>query len=465
MTDILMPATPLFGHVTPVVAIGAGLRTRGHRVTVLTGHCHRAMVEAAGLRFLALPEAADITRLPPVPRPRRRPRVLVGRDAVLDTFVRPLCAQHEALVRAVEEVAAEAVVSDTAFLGALPLLRSAPPGGRIPVLGISATPLSLVSVDCAPFGSGLAPGTTEGSRRRNQRITWLLRHGPLRGLHAGLDAALARYGVPARSLDYFDHAAAFDRTFQLGSPGSEYPRRDLPDTVRFVGPPRGPAPAPATPVPDWWRDLDDGRPVVHVTQGTMANTDPAQLILPAVRGLAGAGVWVVVSTGGRPVAELAERLGAALPAHVRLADFLPYHRLLPRTAVMVTNGGYGGVQLALRHGVPLVVAGATEDKPEVGARIAWSGSGLHLRTGRPGPRRLARAVRRLLSEPGYRERAQELAAEIAALGDPAEAIDAELRARTGQPAGGDPVPTAVLRAARPGGPGSPGRSPSGTRPG
>jgi UDP:flavonoid glycosyltransferase YjiC (YdhE family) len=30
---------------------------------------------------------------------------------------------------------------------------------------------------------------------------------------------------------------------------------------------------------------------------------------------------------------------------------------------MVTNGGYGGVQAALANGVPLVVAGATEEKP------------------------------------------------------------------------------------------------------
>ena len=40
--------------------------------------------------------------------------------------------------------------------------------------------------------------------------------------------------------------------------------------------------------------------------------------------------------------------------------------------VLVTNGGYGTVQQALAHGVPIVVAGATEDKPETAARIAWS---------------------------------------------------------------------------------------------
>ena len=48
---------------------------------------------------------------------------------------------------------------------------------------------------------------------------------------------------------------------------------------------------------------------------------------------------------------------------------------------MVTNGGYGAVQRALIAGVPLVVAGNTEDKPEVAARVECFGAGVNLRTG------------------------------------------------------------------------------------
>ena len=52
---------------------------------------------------------------------------------------------------------------------------------------------------------------------------------------------------------------------------------------------------------------------------------------------------------------------------VHVTDFVPYDVLLPRTDLLVTNGGWGGVQQAARHGVPVIVAGATEEKPEVGA--------------------------------------------------------------------------------------------------
>ena len=88
---------------------------------------------------------------------------------------------------------------------------------------------------------------------------------------------------------------------------------------------------------------------MHVTQGTIANDDLSELILPTVHGLADADVLVVVATGGRPVAEL-----GPLPANARAAEFLPYAELFAQTDVFVTNGGYGGVQFALAHGVPVV---------------------------------------------------------------------------------------------------------------
>ena len=78
---------------------------------------------------------------------------------------------------------------------------------------------------------------------------------------------------------------------------------------------------------------------------------------------------------------------------------------------MVTNGGYGGVQFAIAHGVPLVVAGEREDKPEIAARVAWSGIGQNLKTGRPTSIRLAAAVTELLGQSAYREAARNLAAQ------------------------------------------------------
>src|SRR5690606_40544801 len=77
-----------------------------------------------------------------------------------------------------------------------------------------------------------------------------------------------------------------------------------------------------------------------------------------------------------------------------------------------TNGGYGGVQQALAHGIPLVVAGQTEDKIEVTARVGWSGAGINLKTNKADAAKLARAVDTVLRDPSYRAAAQRIGADM-----------------------------------------------------
>ncbi len=432
MSHFLLPSTPIYGHVMPMLAIGGELRRRGHHVTVLTGRKYRSSVESQGLSFRALPREVDYddAHLDDWLPGRERYRGLAaGRYDIIGMFIRPLRAQYRSMSDALATGRYAGVVAESAFLGALPLLLTVPGVERVPVVGVSATPMSLTSVDCAPFGSGLDPGSTAHTRRRNRLLNTVLRRGPLRPVQLALDAALLPFGVPPGRANFFDQTTEFDLTFQLSVDGMEYPRRELPPTVRFVGPLRPEVPR-RTSLPRWWGDLDGSRPVVHVTQGTMDNVDLGKLLVPAIRGLATEEVLVVASTGGRPVRQLMDRLGGRLPDNARVAEFLPYDSLLPRTDVVVTNGGFGGVHRALSHGLPLVVAGATEDKPEVAGRVSWSGTGLNLRTGAPSATRVRNAVRSALDDPRYRSAAQRLQRQIADQGDPLITIADTLEAIT-----------------------------------
>jgi UDP:flavonoid glycosyltransferase YjiC (YdhE family) len=204
-----------------------------------------------------------------------------------------------------------------------------------------------------------------------------------------------------------DWAGQADAVVQFTVPAFEYPRSDAPATLHFAGPLS--ATGSRAPLPGWWADLDSGRPVIHVTQGTIANKDFAQVVTPTLEALADDDVIVVVSTGGRPLDTL-----PPLPANARAAEYLPYDELLPRTDVFVTNGAYGGVQYALRYGVPIVATGGKEDMPEVGARVVWSGVGRRIRKEHPSPRALRRAIRGVLHDPRYREASGRVAADMAA---------------------------------------------------
>ncbi|WP_245791715.1 glycosyltransferase [Actinacidiphila rubida] len=204
-----------------------------------------------------------------------------------------------------------------------------------------------------------------------------------------------------------------DHLLQLSVPAFEYPRSDAPAGFRLIGA-IPPGPAGDFPLPHWWADLTAGRRVVVVTQGTVANEDLGQLVVPTIRALEGSDAVVVAATARPDGPDLVRAaLGDRVPENVRLAGFVPFEHLLPLADVLVTNAGYGGVQSALRHGVPLVVAGETEDKPEVAARVTWSGTGVDLRTARPEEAALRAAVDRVTSEESFRERAEAVRNEIA----------------------------------------------------
>ena len=141
----------------------------------------------------------------------------------------------------------------------------------------------------------------------------------------------------------------------------------MPDSIRFVGPLLPPPSTDFRP-PPWWNDIEKAGSIVLVTQGTLANDDLGQLVGPTLTALANEDLTVIASTGGPPV----ESIPVALPPNARAATFLPFDCLLPKVSVMVTNGGYGAVNYALSLGVPLVVAGDSEEKPEIATRVAFA---------------------------------------------------------------------------------------------
>ena len=422
MARILIPCTPLLGHLQPALVAGRALRGRGHDVDVLTAAEFEPLVRDHDLGFRPLPAEAigrPADRLnpagPAVPWVRARREVIAR-------FVDPLIGQADALSDALIAVDYDVVLADTAYLGVLPLLLG-PRGSsfRPPVVGLGATPISAVSDDAAPFGSGLRNADTRFARRRNRQVNWLLHRGPLRPIHDALDCALTHFGVPAGTVDYFNLLGHFDRVLQLSLPELEYPRRELSAKVHCTGPLPVPASAHWTP-PAWWHRLDRAEGVIHVTQGTVDNADPQRLIVPAVHALRESRRQIVVTTGRTTATATQHALDQLRSERIHVAEFIPYDVLLPRTELMITNGGWGGVQQAARHGVPVIVAGRTEEKAEVGARVAWSGLGRDLRTGTPSSARIRTAVDAVLAAGGYRRRAAAIADAARSRPDPVASL-------------------------------------------
>jgi len=411
MRTFLLCASALYGHVNPMLAIGRDLAAHGDRVIVLTGSRFEEATIANGLEFRSLHGAADFDERDPstfVPDADRYRGLALSQYQVEGTFIRPIPDQWRALSGILESEAVDAVLIDSMFAGALPLLqRSA--GDRPPILSVGTSTLAQLSVDTPVPNSRIRMASGPLARLRNRLLNAAAHRVFFARAQRRAAQLLVEAGGRKPSGFILDFSRLPDRYLQLGPREFEYERRDLSGNVRFVGPlPPGRAPSADTALPPWWDELSDDRPVVHVTQGTLDNHDPSKLIRPTVDALADLDVHVVVSTGRAPI----DAVGA-LPANARIAEFLPHDRLLPMCDVMVTNGGYGGAMAALSAGVPLVVAGATEDKPEIAARVEYFGVGLDLRTGRPDAEQVRAAVRRILEDSSFRERAAAMRTAIA----------------------------------------------------
>ncbi|GAA1318880.1 glycosyltransferase [Nonlabens tegetincola] len=377
----------------------------------LTGQRYAEAVRGTGAEFLALPATADYDDTDMnVAFPGRvgKTGVAAIRWDVSNIFLAPAPAQIRAVDDAIVQEPVDAILVENMFIGAVGLLTR-PRAERPAVVSLGIIPLGVESRDTAPFGLGILPKPGMLGRVRNAILVVLTKNIIFGGVQKQAEQMMRE--ATGQKLDGFfmSGASKADAIVQFTVPGFEYTRGDLPDTVHFVGP-MSRATKNDGPLPEWWSELDGSRPVVHVSQGTIANTDYDELITPTMTALADDDVLVVVSTGGRPVSTLP----SPLPQNVRVAEYLPHDKLLPLTDVYVSNGGYGGVHYALEHGVPLVVAGATEDKAEVAARVEWTGAGVRLQTNRPTPEQVGAAVRRVLVAPSYSEQSKAIGAEISA---------------------------------------------------
>lgn len=406
MATYLLASNPIHGHAGPVLQTAAYLAGEGHGVTVVTGSRFRERVEASGSRFMALLGSADYDdRLPDTYLPDRERYRGVQRAQydIRTIFVETIPDQHRTIRQAIDAVSPDAILVDSAFGGVLPML--ARPGRRPPILGLGVTPLTQSSRVLGPHGMALPPAEGTVGRLRYSAMNAIARRVIFRPTQRA--GARAFRACDARLSGFImDASRRFDRFLQTGPASLEYRRPDLDANTRFVG--VLPQAGSDAPIPEWWGELDGGRPVVHVTQGTIDNHDFGRLVRPTLEALADSDVTVVVTAGGRPV----ESVGP-LPRNARAERYLSYDALLPRTDVFVTNGGFGGVQAALAAGVPLVVAGDTEDKPEVAARVAWTGAGVDLGTGAPDPAAVRRAVEAVLADPSYRSNARRIAEDAA----------------------------------------------------
>ncbi|KAK3315852.1 putative UDP-glucuronosyltransferase 2A3 [Apodospora peruviana] len=432
---IVLTCTPGKGHVNPISTLAKALILEGYQVTAVSSTHYQPTFEALGCSYVAIQGYGDYWDDDRETKWPERAALPPGPEqfsfTIEHSFVRVIPDQFAAVQKAIATLKERhpgrpvVVLNESAFLGSLPFMRGAARGGMKPdgMIGIGINPVSLSSVDTAPFGPGLPPPTTPEQVAEYAGIKKHMEALFYTKPQAAFDEILRDLGATVDGGFAFDAPYLWpDRFLQMCPPSIMYPRSDAPDTFRYAGGlPRLPKEAKprseetVSDLPTWLQteivDNKTGKDIVFVCQGTVI-FDYDALVVPTIEVMRERPNTLVVVVLGKRGAALPEHVLSTLPENVRVAEYLPYDEILPYSSVFVGNGGYGGVIHSVSHGTPMVLAGDTEDKAEMCAITAWAGAAVNLKTGRPTKEALRDGIEEVLTETKYKDACRKIQAEM-----------------------------------------------------
>jgi UDP:flavonoid glycosyltransferase YjiC (YdhE family) len=401
LSRIVLATTGSIGDLRPYLAVGAGLRARGHSIAVATAPAYRRQVEGNDLEFCSLrPFVAPCEYTPEVFR--RANDLKTGSTYLVREMVLPK----------VDEMYADLVAAchGADLLVIHPILFAAPAAAEklnIKWISVMLAPGSCTSAYDPPV---MPP------------VSWLhgLRHlGPLpnrllikalraitRSWMKPIDDLRAREGLapahdnPIQMFSPHGTLALFSRV--LGQPQPDWPPHTVLTGFPFYENGEGDLD------PALRKFLDHGEPPVVFTLGSSAVLDPGQFYEESLRAVRRLGCRAVFLTGPDPASRPAE-----LPDSVFVAGYAEFSSLFPHAAAVVHQGGIGTTAEAMRAGTPSLVVPFMHDQPDNAFRAKRLGIARVAARAKYNAEVAERDLSLLLSRLEYAARAREVAALIA----------------------------------------------------
>jgi zeaxanthin glucosyltransferase len=399
---------PGSGHINPMTALCRALEERGHSVVLFGIADTESRVRAAGIEFHQI----GTKDYPPGTLRALDDRLglMSGMAAMRFTLERVKNTARMTFrdsPTAIREARVDALLIDeTDMTGTVAEHLG------IPFVSIAIVPPFLDDDTVPPFYFGWPGGRDWLTRFRNRtarRLIWLM----TRPLADVLNAQRKEWGLrpifrPTDSLSRIAQVAQLPHALEFEA------AQEL-DILHYTGPWVNAAQRAQVAFP--WERLDR-RPLVYASLGTLQNG--AEPVFRAIaEACARLPMQLVLSLGGGLDEERLGKL-AGDPLVVR---FAPQLELIKRAHMVITHAGINTALETLREGIPLVAIPLGNDQPGVAARVAARGAGVVVPKSKLSAERLRRAVKLVLNEPGYRERAQELGQTLRETDGPAMAAE------------------------------------------
>lgn len=395
MKQFLLATVGSAGDVYPMLGLGAGLRRRGHSVTLVCAPIFEEDVRAAGLEFIPLGTTADIQAVldePDLWHPVRGLEV-IARLAILK-YMRPL---YEILESCDPE--RTVVVASSLAFGA----RLAQEALGLPMATVHLQPSILMSAhDPAELGGvGIPDWVPLGFRKGF--LAGVERFTVDRIMAPDLNAFRAELGLGPVSKIFSSWMNSPELVLGFFPPWFAEPQPDWPAKMRLTGfiehQAGGELPAEVAAF------LDAGDPPVVFTAGS-ANVHGGDYFEAAVKAADLQGRRAVLLT------RYPEQLPTVLPETVLHVEWAPMAALLRRSALLVHHGGIGTMAQALAAGIPQLVTPMAHDQFDNANRVVRMGVGDRVDPRRFTPGRAAQVLDRLLKDEEVFAKAKECSEKV-----------------------------------------------------
>ena len=401
--NILLTTFGSLGDLHPYIAVGLGLRARGHDVTIATSAVYRPKVEGEGLSFHPVqPDVAGLISDLSLMNKAYHPRT-GGEFIMREVFLPHIAAGYADLLPAARE--ADLLISH-------PLAFATPMVAEVlgkPWVAVILQPALLISAWDPPSISGypflehfraFGPGFW--------RLFWRLGKSMIRKWAQPAIELRARLGLPelqdpilSGMFSPFANQAWFSRIMAS-------PQPDWPDHLEVTGFPFYDKLEPGKGLSaELDRFLKDGPAPVVFTLGSSAVFDAGPFYEESAKAARALGLRAVLLVGTDP-----RNRPRQTDPNLFFAEYAPFSELFPRAAAIVHQGGSGTTAQALRSGKPMIFVPYSHDQPDNARRVA------NLGAARVIPRHLYRAdrivteLRRIIDQPEVGDASRRLAAAL-----------------------------------------------------
>lgn len=421
---ILFANFPADGHFNPLTGLAVYLKNMGADV-----RWYSSMNYAEKLKKLQIPqyrfqkaidvEGNNFDKFFPE-RTKKKTQISKLKFDIIHAFILRGPEYYADIIGIYKEFRFDLVVADCAFTG-IPFIKDLM---NIPVVSVGVFPLTETSKDLPPSGLGMEPSHTWIGKIKQALLRTISNRFIFSEPNKVMYELFESYKIPHNGESLFDMMISKSSVLlQSGTPGFEYKRSDMSSNIRFIG---ALLPYTSGKTTATWFDkrLNQYERVFIVTQGTVEK-DIEKLLVPTLEAFKDSNNLVICTTGGTGTQELRKRFPQD---NLIIEDFIPFGDIMPYADVYITNGGYGGVMLGIENNLPLVVAGVHEGKNEINARVNYFKLGINLKTEKPRPRQIAKAVQEVVSNKIYKQNTERLSREFS-LYNPGElcaAVIAEL---------------------------------------